>query len=61
MSLKKEQAANALKDSKLFTEFADCLLAYHWDIDACGGKGEIERAKIRETARTVLKIIVNYI
>jgi len=61
MSLKKEQAMNALEDSKLFAEFTDCLLALHWNIDACGGKGEIEMDKIRDIAPAILKIIVNYI
>ena len=58
---RKEQAALAGQDAKVFDDLAEELRSFHWDVDACGRDGQIHLDKAREIARDAIKRLVNYI
>lgn len=57
----KESAELAQSDMIVMDDLTHWLSAYHFEVNACGNRGELEMAKCRELARQAIKRLVNYI
>lgn len=57
----REAAVLAHSDMTVLDDLSGWLSAYHYEVEACGRKGELEREKCKSLARDAVKRLVNYL